>query len=118
MTLAYGTPVQKEKDPIIKMAADALHTVGVAAVPGAFLVDIIPALKYVPGWVPGAGFQNLAKEFRKLQVKYRNQPYEGTVQHMVCLSVVFDTSKDPRHLNPLYATVIRHHKAMLYFQIP
>ena len=34
-----------------------------AVAPGAFLVDSIPLLKYVPSWMPGAGFKRKAEEW-------------------------------------------------------
>lgn len=29
------------------------------------MVDVFPFLRYVPAWVPGAGFQTIAKEYRQ-----------------------------------------------------
>ncbi|KAJ7247273.1 cytochrome P450 [Mycena rebaudengoi] len=43
-----------------------LHTFSLAAVRGRYLVDYIPALKYVPDRFPGAGFKRQAKEWKKL----------------------------------------------------
>ncbi|EAU83306.2 cytochrome P450 [Coprinopsis cinerea okayama7 len=36
-----------------------------AALPGRFLVDVMPFLKYVPAWLPGAGFQRFVEERMK-----------------------------------------------------
>lgn len=36
------------------------------AIPGKFLVDVLPWLKYVPEWVPGASFQRLAREWKEV----------------------------------------------------
>lgn len=31
--------------------------------PGAFMVDILPSLRYLPSWVPGTSWQKKAKEW-------------------------------------------------------
>ncbi|KAJ7468777.1 hypothetical protein FB451DRAFT_1401131 [Mycena latifolia] len=31
--------------------------------PGAFLIEVLPILKYVPSWFPGANFKRLAKKY-------------------------------------------------------
>jgi len=46
-----------------------------ATIPGAFMVDMLPWLKYVPSWVPGAGFKTKAKEWSKLLTNLREIPF-------------------------------------------
>ena len=53
-------------------------------IPGAFLVDIIPILKYLPKWFPGAKFQSKAAEMRKHAEIMRNTTFEATEELMVC----------------------------------
>lgn len=36
-----------------------------ASTPGAYLVDLIPALKYLPEWFPGTSFLQIGKEGRQ-----------------------------------------------------
>ncbi|KAJ6618922.1 cytochrome P450 [Mycena sp. CBHHK59/15] len=66
MDIAYGIKVLPSDDSYIQMAEKAAHDVSNASIPGAFLVDTFPALKYVPSWFPGAGFKCKAKEWRKV----------------------------------------------------
>ncbi|KAJ3484292.1 hypothetical protein NLI96_g5749 [Meripilus lineatus] len=40
-----------------------------------FLVNFIPALKWVPEWVPGAGFQRKAKEWKRTLSQMRDCPF-------------------------------------------
>ena len=54
-----------------------------ALIPGTFLVDVIPALKYVPEWLPGARFKRMAKEWRCLALAMRDIPYENAKQEIV-----------------------------------
>ncbi|KAJ7235545.1 cytochrome P450 [Mycena rebaudengoi] len=66
MSIAYGIQVLPTSDPYIELVEKAMHTFSLAAVRGRYLVDYIPALKYVPDWFPGAGFKRKAKEWKKL----------------------------------------------------
>ncbi|KDR66539.1 hypothetical protein GALMADRAFT_161961 [Galerina marginata CBS 339.88] len=82
LSLAYGLPIHPSDDPYINLAAKAVASIGEAAIPGAFLVDMMPFLKYVPEWVPGAGFQKKARVWRKLQEDMRAVPFEETIRNM------------------------------------
>ncbi|GJJ15153.1 hypothetical protein Clacol_009428 [Clathrus columnatus] len=61
LEIIYGIKTLSEDDPYIGLAERALKLFGEVSAPGACLVDIIPILKYVPSWFPGAGFKTKAK---------------------------------------------------------
>ena len=92
LSLAYSIPIQKRNDPYVQLAEDAMQTVTYAAVPGTFLVDMLPVLKYVPEWVPGAGFQKVARQWNALQRRFRKLPFDETVRSMVNLNPKPDDS--------------------------
>ncbi|KAJ2922481.1 hypothetical protein H1R20_g14609, partial [Candolleomyces eurysporus] len=75
LSIAYGIQIQPENDPYVKYADDASRPAAEAAVPGRFLVDAIPILKYVPAWFPGASFKRKAREWYKLTRKMVEIPY-------------------------------------------
>ncbi|KDQ59121.1 hypothetical protein JAAARDRAFT_127559 [Jaapia argillacea MUCL 33604] len=77
MDIAYGIRVSGENDKYARAAADALASVSEAGVPGKFLVDLIPILKYVPAWVPGADFQKKAAYWRELKDRFINDPFKA-----------------------------------------
>lgn len=83
MDIAYGIEVLPEDDPYIKTAEVGMSNIVVAGVPGAFLVDTFPFLRYVPAWVPGAGFQRKAKLWRKVAEDMVNKPFIATKHAMV-----------------------------------
>jgi hypothetical protein len=60
-----------------------------ALIPGTFLVDVIPALKYVPDWLPGASFKRMAKKWRRLAIAMRDIPYENAKQEIVFVFILF-----------------------------
>ncbi|KAF9457689.1 cytochrome P450 [Collybia nuda] len=82
MSIAYGIDVKPKDDPYIATAEQGVHPLVAAAVPGAFLVDVIPALKYVPEWIPFAGFQRKAKEWKKLALRMINVPFEAAKKNI------------------------------------
>ncbi|KAI1047620.1 hypothetical protein LB505_012637 [Fusarium chuoi] len=63
--VVYGyTAEQFKPDPLLSTVRKVVDEFGIAAKPGTFLVDLIPILKYIPDWFPGAGFKATAKQWR------------------------------------------------------
>jgi hypothetical protein len=84
LSLSYGLEIKEIDDPFINLAETAAKSISNAASFGAFLVDVIPILKYVPEFMPGAGFQKKARIWRKLQEDFREIPYSASIEAMVC----------------------------------
>ncbi|KAF4436303.1 O-methylsterigmatocystin oxidoreductase [Fusarium acutatum] len=78
----YAEPFKE--DILIKMAGQAMDNVTAAGVPGAFLVDILPLLRYVPDWIPGANFKRLAKKWASELNDLTEKPY-AFVKHQHAL---------------------------------
>ena len=70
--MTYSIDIQPYNDPYVKIAEEALRAGAELLIPGAFLVDIIPILKYAPEWFPGAKFQSKAAMMRKHAARIRN----------------------------------------------
>ncbi|KAJ7174155.1 cytochrome P450 [Mycena crocata] len=68
LRIAYGYHLVDgaQKDPYLDMFEKMGRNFAVASGPAAFLVDIIPALRYWPEWLPGGGFHTLAKTWSKM----------------------------------------------------
>ena len=82
--MTYSINVHHHNNPYIKVAEEAMGTVAELLIPGAFLIDIIPILKYVPEWFPGAKFQSKAAIMRKHAANVCNTTFEATKELMVC----------------------------------
>ncbi|KAJ7723509.1 cytochrome P450 [Mycena maculata] len=82
MSIAYGIDVLPANDPYVALANEAVHTLSNAGVPGKYLVDSLPILKYVPAWFPGAGFKRDAIAWRKLARAMRDVPFAETKRQM------------------------------------
>ena len=70
-----------------KRLRELLRRLRVLGCVGTFLFDPIPILKYVPEFVPGAGFPKQARIWRKLQEDFRERPYIASVEAMVSYSI-------------------------------
>ena len=75
MKIGYGISVQESDDPYISIAEEALSGGAEAGIPGAFWVDFLPFLKYVPSWFPGAGFQKKATRWREAINSMADRPF-------------------------------------------
>jgi len=84
ISIAYGLEVKHDDDPYIRIAEEGVHPLHAAAVPGAFLVDALPCLKYVPEWFPGAGFQKVAKAGKELARTMFEVPFAAAKKNIVC----------------------------------
>ena len=83
MKIGYGIAVQESDDPYISIAEMVFTGAVEAAIPGAFLVDSIPILKYVPSWFPGAGFQKKAALVREAAKIMTDKPFRHVQEQLV-----------------------------------
>jgi hypothetical protein len=81
--MTYSINVRPYNDPYIEIIEEAVRSSAELLIPGAFLVDIIPILKYVPEWFPGAKFQSKAAIMRKQAAKMRNTTFAASEDIMV-----------------------------------
>lgn len=86
LSLAYGLDIREDNDPYLHLSEEAVKSIGEVAVPGAFLVDMIPALKYVPEFFPGAGFKKKARIWKGMQENMREIPFADTIKNIVSFS--------------------------------
>ncbi|KAJ5372095.1 hypothetical protein N7517_004101 [Penicillium concentricum] len=79
LNVTYGYYVGPSgEDPLVRLANLAVWQFAEAAMPGAWLVDFIPALKYVPAWMPGANFQRVAKAHLQTITSFAESPVAFT----------------------------------------
>ncbi|PYH49722.1 cytochrome P450 [Aspergillus saccharolyticus JOP 1030-1] len=83
LKVAYGYNVERDgRDPFVEIANDSVDKFGKSVTPGMWLVDFIPALKYIPAWLPGGGFHQTAKEFRVAADTISAKPYAFVLDQM------------------------------------
>ncbi|KAH9930559.1 cytochrome P450 monooxygenase [Amylocystis lapponica] len=76
MEVAYGHTVTSSDDKFIDIVETALRMTSEAGLPGSLLVDYFPVLKYVPDWMPGAGFKRKALEVKIHVEQLLNAPFD------------------------------------------
>ncbi|CAE6449097.1 unnamed protein product [Rhizoctonia solani] len=74
--LAYGYHLKNDRDPFFLDAVQASHHIFNATIMSNFLVNVFPALTYVPDWFPGAGWKRTAREWREHKNHAVDAPYE------------------------------------------
>ncbi|KAL2871204.1 cytochrome P450 [Aspergillus lucknowensis] len=83
LKIAYGYNINPHgPDPLFALASESLENFSAAATPGAWLVDTIPLLKYLPTWFPGAGFKQTAAVWRKTLMSTMEKPYQLVLRQM------------------------------------
>ncbi|KAF9458364.1 cytochrome P450 [Collybia nuda] len=88
MDITYGIKVSDSDDPYLTIAEEALHGMSQAGVPGRFLIDVLPILKYVPSWMPGAGFKRQAARWGELTTEMVQGPFNHVKETLQRGSVV------------------------------
>ncbi|KAF7371203.1 putative monooxygenase [Mycena sanguinolenta] len=64
--IAYGHYVSANDDPFLTLGKASMDIFNRASAPGVWLVDLMPVLKYLPSWLPGAGFITTAQGWREI----------------------------------------------------
>ena len=80
--VVHGFDVQEDDDPNIARMEHVLESLD-ALTPGRFLVDFIPALRFIPEWIPGAGFQRTLARWRTQAAETRHVMYTRTKEGLV-----------------------------------
>lgn len=83
MKMTYGYEVQEGLDPMIELVEMAVQQFSVSTAPGAFLVDVFPALRYVPSWFPGGKWKRIVSSWQKTLLDMVDIPYHFVTERMV-----------------------------------
>ncbi|CAE6446237.1 unnamed protein product [Rhizoctonia solani] len=76
--VTYGYNVKDGYDPILAKAEEAVDMFSYVTLPGTWIVDSIPLLKFLP-WAP---FKSKAREWQKLVHEFRDMPADFTINQM------------------------------------
>ncbi|KAJ4145282.1 hypothetical protein LMH87_004137 [Akanthomyces muscarius] len=81
-TYGYTLESSTEVDPLVTLIQRLIDNATEAFVPMAWLVDAVPALKYLPSWLPGTGFIKTAKAWKQTGEEVANKPYALVQEQM------------------------------------
>ncbi|RPD69162.1 cytochrome P450 [Lentinus tigrinus ALCF2SS1-7] len=82
MRISYGIAVDEEPTDYIQIAEDTLAIFSSVFVPGKFLVETIPILRFVPAWMPGAQFKRNGREWTKIVYRLVELPWKRAMDAM------------------------------------
>jgi cytochrome P450 len=113
LKMGYGWKVDREDDKLVKLANYMNDQFSELTKPGRFLVDFIPAMKYVPDWFPGAEFKRIAKQSREALNTTMNLPFDWCKQQIAAgtgdrsfVSLLLDRCKSEEDEHRLKQTVL------------
>ncbi|KAF8552565.1 cytochrome P450, partial [Imleria badia] len=82
ITLRFAYITKEGADPLVELAELANSQLSKATTAGAYHVDIMPFLQYVPSWVPGAGFKKTAAEYAVVAREALETPHKHAVSQL------------------------------------
>ncbi|KAJ7056385.1 cytochrome P450 [Mycena amicta] len=94
MSTMYGISVDSAEDPYIVRAEAAMDIISKAAIPGQFIVDLLPALKYLPTWFPFTRFHTVGQEGREMIAELVAKPYQYVKDEIASGSSVPSFTRD------------------------
>ncbi|KAI0640932.1 cytochrome P450 [Trametes meyenii] len=100
LMISYGYLPRERDDPLIRMVEEATKQAAEVVQPGAFLVDVFPWLRYVPSWVPGAGWKRKGETYRANMDKMSATPYQFVKNQMAAGTAAPSFSASMLALNP------------------
>jgi cytochrome P450 len=76
LKIGYGYTIEPVgRDPLVDLADEGLQQFTKSCAPGVWLVDVIPALKYLPEWLPGMEFKTVGKKWNATLHALADIPY-------------------------------------------
>lgn len=89
MRATYGIQIAEKDDKYVKMAEDGIAAFSNLLVPGKYLVEQFPVLRFLPKWMPGARFLCDAADATTVVHGVRDVPWSRTLEAMVRLVFVY-----------------------------
>ncbi|CAE6435190.1 unnamed protein product [Rhizoctonia solani] len=82
LSSTYGYEVSSSGEELLKIVEAANHGLCQSALAGNFFVNVVPWLRYVPSWLPGAGWKRQAHKWREEKDKMLHLPFNWTREQM------------------------------------
>ena len=73
----------------LKMAEDTIAIVSEVFLPGKYIIELLPWLRYFPSWVPGATVKRAGVTWRSVVQKLVEEPWRSVMTAMVCRTFPF-----------------------------
>jgi hypothetical protein len=83
MRTAYGFDDIRQNESLVHDAEKLVMELFEATVPGRYLLDYLPVLRFVPSWLPGAGFKKKFRDIAHMNANLRDPPFEEAKRDIV-----------------------------------
>ena len=80
--VVYGITLEQVDDEYFQMVKRVTDIAEEISIPGRFLVEAVPVLRYVPSWFPGAGFKRFAALAKEDVVSIIDALYKAGVERV------------------------------------
>ncbi|PPQ90149.1 hypothetical protein CVT25_012460 [Psilocybe cyanescens] len=100
LSVTYGYEAVSNDDEFLELAEECVHLLSerIASGGGIWPVDVLPFLKHMPLWMPGAGFKRNAIKWKRKMEEFVDRPYEymktsmksGTYKPSFCSNLLED----------------------------
>ena len=87
MVFGYDVAVGDIDDQYVALAEQVITDATRVLQPGATLVNVIPMLRFIPPWVPGASTQRLAAKAKEAWIAYKTKPFANVKSNLVSASL-------------------------------
>ncbi|KAH9885226.1 cytochrome P450 [Cubamyces lactineus] len=77
LRVTYGVDIDKESTPYLTIATEAMATFAATFVPGKYFVEVLPILRFIPWWVPGAQFKKDGKAWKPRVQRLTDTPWDA-----------------------------------------
>lgn len=91
LKIAYGFDTKPGHDPLVEIVDEAMAQFADLVRPGAWLVDFIPLLRFIPAWFPGGKFKAVAKHYRKTLDDMIDIPFRMVQAQMVFSNALYSS---------------------------
>lgn len=83
LKVTYGYSIDCGRpDPLVMLIERWMSNFSAATVPLSYLVDILPVLKHLPDWAPGAGFKETGRRWSEINHAAAHLPYHSSRQQI------------------------------------
>ncbi|KAL5481169.1 hypothetical protein ACEPAI_10110 [Sanghuangporus weigelae] len=83
LKISHGYTIEpRDRDPLVQLADEVLEHFSQSSIAGAWLVDTLPFLRYLPEWLPGMNFKRTAALWRQSLTELVEKPFAFVKQQM------------------------------------
>lgn len=83
LRVTYGLQVSGRDDEYVVLAEATVAIQNAITVPGKYLVEVLPFLRFLPSWLPGAKFRREGKTWMPITRRMRDAPWDFTMKTIV-----------------------------------